>query len=104
LGKGYATKTTLVNKGTNMLFKNLGDEYWNSILKASLLGIHMVATTFVGLAIGYYLDKWLETNPWCTLIFLLLGIAAGFKNMFQEVKKIMQADEKRDKQNKDNSQ
>ena len=87
-----------------MIFKKIDDEYWNSILKASLLGIHLVATTFVGLAIGYYLDKWLETSPWLTMAFLLLGIAAGFKNMFQEVKKIMQADEKRDKKNRDGSE
>jgi ATP synthase protein I len=42
----------------------------------------------VGLAVGYYLDKWLGTEPWLLLTFLLLGIAAGFRNMFQEVQKI----------------
>ena len=42
----------------------------------------MVAATFIGLAMGYYLDKWLETAPWLTLIFLLLGIVSGFRNIF----------------------
>ncbi len=87
-----------------MIFKKIDDEYWNSILKSSLLGIHLVATTFVGLAIGYYLDKWLETSPWLTMIFLFLGIAAGFKNMFQEVTKIMRANEKKDEKHKDQDQ
>ncbi len=79
-----------------MLFKNIDQEYWNSLLKASLIGIHMVATTFIGLAIGYFLDKYLHTGPWLTMAFLFLGIAAGFKNMFQEVKKIQKSEEKRD--------
>ncbi len=42
----------------------------------------MVAATLIGLAMGYYLDKWLGTSPWLTLIFLLLGIVSGFRNIF----------------------
>jgi ATP synthase protein I len=42
----------------------------------------MVAATLIGLAMGYYLDKWLETSPWFTLIFLVLGIIAGFRNIY----------------------
>jgi len=42
----------------------------------------MVAATFIGLAMGYYLDKWLGTAPWLTLIFLLIGIVSGFRNIF----------------------
>ena len=63
-------------------------EYWDSLLKASLIGLHLVATTFVGLFLGLALDKWLDTRPWFTLVLLFMGIAAGFKNMFQEVLKI----------------
>ena len=48
----------------------------------SSLGISMVAATFVGLAMGYYLDRWLGTSPWLTLVFLLFGIIAGFRNIF----------------------
>lgn len=42
----------------------------------------MVAATLIGLAMGYYLDKWLETPPWFTLIFLVIGIIAGFRNIY----------------------
>lgn len=42
----------------------------------------MVASTFIGLAMGYYLDKWLNTSPWMTLIFLGFGIVSGFRNIF----------------------
>ncbi len=42
----------------------------------------MVAASFIGLYIGIYLDKWLETAPWMTLIWLGIGIVAGFRNIF----------------------
>jgi ATP synthase protein I len=42
----------------------------------------MVAASFIGLFIGVYLDKWLETSPWMTLIWLGIGIIAGFRNIF----------------------
>jgi ATP synthase protein I len=56
------------------LFKSLGF--------LSSVGISMVAATLIGLAMGHYLDKWLGTEPWLTLIFLLLGIVSGFRNIF----------------------
>ena len=42
----------------------------------------MVASCLIGLAMGFYLDKWLDTSPWMTLIFLALGITSGFRNIF----------------------
>lgn len=42
----------------------------------------MVAATFIGLAMGYYLDQWLGTRPWFTLTFLLIGIVSGFRNVY----------------------
>ncbi len=48
----------------------------------SSVGISMVASTFIGLAMGYYLDKWLGTTPWLTLIFLVIGIISGFRNIY----------------------
>ncbi len=79
-----------------MFFKGLDRDYWNNLLKASMVGIHLVTATFLGLAMGYFLDKWLGTKPWLTMIFLLLGIAAGFKNMYQEVKSIQDSEAKKD--------
>lgn len=52
------------------------------------LGTHMVASTFVGLALGWFLDDWLGTKPWLLLIFLFFGIAAGFKNILVEARKL----------------
>ena len=52
------------------------------------MGIEMVVSTFIGLAIGLYLDGLFDTKPWLTIFFLVVGIAAGFKNIFLEIKKI----------------
>jgi ATP synthase protein I len=46
----------------------------------------MVLATVIGLAGGYFLDRWLGTTPWLTLIGLGLGIAAGFVNFFRSVR------------------
>jgi ATP synthase protein I len=56
------------------LFKTLGF--------LSGVGVSLVVATLIGLAMGHYLDRWLGTSPWLTLLFLLFGIAAGFRNIF----------------------
>ena len=55
---------------------------------ASTVGINMVLSTFIGFAIGHWLlDRYLNTDPWFTIIFLLLGIASGFKHLFKIAKR-----------------
>ena len=75
-----------------MIFKSKDKDYWQKLGSASLMGLHLVSGTFVGLLMGYFLDKWLHTKPWLTIIFLLFGIIAGFRNMYQEIKKIQKDD------------
>ena len=48
----------------------------------SSVGISLVASCLIGLVMGYYLDKWLGTTPWMTLIFLGFGIVSGFRNVY----------------------
>jgi F0F1-type ATP synthase assembly protein I len=43
------------------------------------------ASTFVGYAIGYGLDRWLGTH-YLSIVFLILGIVAGF---FQLIRQLM---------------
>ena len=82
-----------------MLFKKKDRTYYEILGNMSVIGLQLVTCTFVGLAMGYYLDKWLGTKPWCLLAFLFLGIIAGFKNMYLEVKKLQDEDEKTGKIN-----
>lgn len=53
----------------------------------SSIGIHLVACTVIGLLMGIYLDRWLETEPWLTIALFLVGVGAGFKNLFTATKR-----------------
>lgn len=47
--------------------------------------VEIVVTTVVGTAIGLQLDRWLGSKPWLMLLFMLLGLAAGFLSLFRAV-------------------
>ena len=56
---------------------------------ASTMGLSMVLATVIGLAVGYYLDNYVfDTSPVLTLVFLILGIIAGFRNLYIIMKKV----------------
>jgi ATP synthase protein I len=59
---------------------------WKGLAELSSIGMTMVLATVIGLAAGYFADRWLGTKPWLTLIGLGLGIAAGFVNLFRSAK------------------
>jgi ATP synthase protein I len=52
---------------------------------ASGIGITLVLATFLGGLMGYGLDRLLGTKPWLLILFTLLGIVAGFVEMFRIV-------------------
>jgi ATP synthase protein I len=74
-------------------------EFFRYLGVISTVGINLVVSTFVGFAIGWVLDKKVfNTFPWLTIIFLLLGIAAGFKYLFKIASKVNDSNsEDRDK-------
>lgn len=58
----------------------------------STVGITLVVSTVIGYFVGHYLDGRFNTTPWLTLVFLLLGIAAGFKNLYDQTRRLMDLD------------
>ena len=61
------------------------DDRWGFLKGLGLLttlGITLVVSTFVGLLIGVYLDRFFSTKPLLTIVFLILGIIAGIRNIF----------------------
>ncbi|MEW5724679.1 MAG: AtpZ/AtpI family protein [Thermodesulfobacteriota bacterium] len=64
---------------------------------ASTMGLAMVLAIFIGYGVGYYLDKYLGTTPYLTYIFLILGIIAGFKNLYTIGKRVLNMSEDKDK-------
>lgn len=52
---------------------------------AFAIASHLVAGLAGGAAIGYFLDRWLDTSPWCLVAFFFLGSAAGMLNVYRMV-------------------
>ena len=78
---------------------NITDKrYLNALSQAGTIGLHMVSGIIVGIAIGYALDRWLDTSPTCLLIFLVIGIVAGFKNVYVDTRRLLAAQKKEDEE------
>jgi ATP synthase protein I len=63
-----------MSNGKKELFRNLA--------MVSSMGISVVMAIGIGVWFGLSLDRWLGTKPWFFYIFLFIGIAAGFKNIY----------------------
>ena len=63
------------------------DKKLKPLLNASVTGFSIVFSILIGLAIGLWLDKVFKTKPYLTIIFLIFGVIAGFRNMIYFIKK-----------------
>ncbi len=57
--------------------------FFRELGKYSALGLEMAISVVIGMAIGYYLDKWLGTSPWLTIVWIGLGFAAGVRSLYR---------------------
>ena len=46
-------------------------------------GTELIVTTAIGTFMGLQLDKWLDTKPLFLIVFLLIGIGAGFLGIYR---------------------
>ena len=60
------------------------------------IGLQMGLSVAIGLVIGVALDRYLGTTPWMALIFLILGVIAGFLALFRLAKEIQKGNSPRD--------
>jgi ATP synthase protein I len=60
---------------------------------ASSIGIAMVLAIFGCLLLGSYLDRKFDSGHVFTIVFLLIGISAGFRNIYALIKKNFTDDE-----------
>jgi len=58
----------------------------------SSIGIALVLAIFGCFYLGRWLDQKLGTEPYLTLLFLLIGIAAGFRNIYVLIKRYLRND------------
>lgn len=59
---------------------------YRMLASLSAVGFTLVFATVIGLYCGIKIDQWLDTSPWFTAVFFLLGVVAGFKNLFRYAK------------------
>ena len=55
----------------------------NALGLAMRIGVELVSALAIGVAIGWLLDRWLDTQPWLMLMFIFLGGAAGILNVYR---------------------
>lgn len=48
----------------------------------STVGLAMALSIAIGAYGGYWVDRWLDTSPWFSLIGLGMGIVAAFRNLY----------------------
>jgi len=57
-------------------------EWVKALSMISQIGVMIAACIVVGVLLGRFLDARLNTSPWLTIVFSLLGVAAAFKSIF----------------------
>jgi ATP synthase protein I len=49
------------------------------------IGFTLAASVIVGLFLGNWIDKHMNTSPWAATIGIILGIATGFWSIYNQV-------------------
>ena len=62
--------------------KRAKNELFRSLAMVSSMGISAALAIGIGVWFGLFLDRRFGTQPWFFYIFLFIGIAAGFKNIY----------------------
>ena len=60
------------------------------LANAGVIGLHMVSGPIVGFALGYALDTYLGIHPFGKIACLILGICAGFLNVYRDTQDLLQ--------------
>lgn len=74
--------------------KNFLKEIFSGGYRASSIGLSLVFAIFIGAFLGYLLDNYFETGYLFKIIGLILGIIAGFRNVYEMGKKFQDQNKK----------
>ncbi len=82
-----ALKSAILHEGAEAVDHKTADDSDHGTGKAMGIGMRvtseLVANVLVGTLLGWQIDKWFDTSPIFLLIFLLLGVASGFWNVYR---------------------
>ncbi len=62
------------------------------------LGMSIVLAIFVGLIVGWWLDGWLGTFPYLTILCFFFGIGAAGTNVWRVVRRELDSDKAKNDQ------
>jgi len=63
-----------------------GKRFYN-VLSASSVGLELGLSVVIGVLIGMWLDGRFGTTPWLMLLWLGIGLAAGFRGVLRAVRR-----------------
>jgi len=69
-----------------------GSKQLKAFARLGAVGMELAVSTVVGLLGGRWLDQKLSTEPFLTIVGLLLGVAAGFVSLLRVLKASQQAE------------
>ena len=61
---------------------------WRNAGQAFMLPTMIGACAVIGVVMGHYLDRWLGTRPWFTLILLIGGFVSGVRETMKVVRRM----------------
>ena len=74
-------------KQVKRAFKDFLDQQktgMSALATAGVIGLHMVSGPLVGFALGYGCDAFFGTHPYGKILFLIVGVGAGFLNVYRD--------------------
>jgi len=67
----------------------------NSILRfgrSVALYWDFVGSVLAGALVGWLVDRWFDTEPYATLVFLILGVIGGFVRLVSSLRRLDRSD------------
>jgi ATP synthase protein I len=61
------------------------NELFSGISTAATIGFYMVSSAAAGILIGRLADRYLESQPWGTVVGIIVGMIAGMWSIYKKV-------------------
>ena len=84
----FKTRLEIAKKKISNKQEEDGGSNAASFGKALKISTELVAAVAVGSILGFILDNWFDTKPLLTIIFFIMGVAAGIINVIKSAKKM----------------
>lgn len=89
---------------TQKKYSENGNPLFGMLGTASTMGMHMISGPLVGGGLGYLCDEYIfDSYPIGLCIGVVLGVLAGFRNIYLDAKYLQREEKRLDEENKANN-